>query len=395
MTNRPMFPDLTDADIADLTAFRHELHEHPEVSGQEADTARRVCRMLAETRPDAIYDGLGGHGVAAVFDSGQPGPTILVRAELDALPILELGDIPHRSTRPGTAHLCGHDGHSTILVGLARVLSRHRPPRGRIVLMFQPAEETGEGAAAVIADPRYDLIRPDWAFSLHNFPEFPKGTATLVAGPANCASRGMWVRLTGSTAHASRPTDGVSPMRAMCALLPGLEALGTSAPLGPGLAMITPTHARLGEPTYGVAPGEARLQVTLRAVLDADMDDLMTRAETLIHEVATADGLDVEIGYEDVFLASVNDPQATDCLAEALTRIGLQRHNPGVPSVASEDFGRFGNAGARSAMVFVGSGPDQAPVHTPHYDFDDDLIPVGVALFCETISACLSRSLPE
>ena len=395
MNNDTLFPPLGDADIRELTAFRHELHRYPELSGEEQETARRVCAMLEPTAPDALLEGLGGHGVAAVYDSGLPGPTILVRSELDALPILELGEIDHRSAKPGTAHLCGHDGHSTILVGLGRVLSRQRPPRGRVVLMFQPAEETGQGAAAVVADPRYGEIRPDWAFSLHNMPEIEKGSAELVVGPANCASRGMWIRLTGSTAHASRPGDGLSPMRAMCTLLPALEALGAGQLPEPDFVMVTPTHARLGEPSYGVAPGEAWLQVTLRTADDAHMSDVVQRAEDLAKRTALDNGLAVTIGYEDVFPASVNDADAVDCLAEALARSGIRRITPPGPSVASEDFGRFGKAGARSAMVFLGAGPDSHAVHTPEYDFDDTLIPVGVRIFSEAIAACLDRTGAE
>ncbi|MEC7258116.1 MAG: M20/M25/M40 family metallo-hydrolase, partial [Pseudomonadota bacterium] len=126
MKNAPYFPELTEDDIRDLTAFRHELHQHPELSGEERETARRVCDKLADSAPDTVLTDVGGHGIAAIFDSGVPGPTILFRSELDALPIEDLGDIPYRSTVPGKAHLCGHDGHSTILLGLGRTLGRQR-----------------------------------------------------------------------------------------------------------------------------------------------------------------------------------------------------------------------------------------------------------------------------
>ena len=291
MTNRLSFPHPTEDDIRELTAFRHELHRYPELSGEEQETARRVCEMLSPTKPDKLLTGLGGHGVAAIYDSGKPGPTILFRSELDALPIQELGAAEHRSTVPGKAHLCGHDGHSTILLGLGRILSRERPTSGRVILMFQPAEEDGAGAAAVIADPRYSEIRPDWAFSLHNMPEIEFGVGRLGAGPANCASRGMEIRLTGSTAHASRPSDGRSPMKAISELMPALEACGSGKPLGPGFSMVTVTHASMGAPAYGVAPGEAKVFATLRTVADEDMGALMDKAETLIRAIATRLGL--------------------------------------------------------------------------------------------------------
>ena len=244
-------------DLRELVAWRHEAHRHPELSGEEEQTAGRVCAMLARAMPDRIISGLGGHGVAAIFDSGKQGPTIMFRSELDALPIEELGGVAHRSLDPGKAHLCGHDGHSAILLGLGKLLGRQRPERGRVVLMFQPAEEDGSGAAAVIADPRYGEIRPDYAFALHNMPGFPMGEAYLSEGPANCASRGVRIELTGSTAHASQPEAGRSPMRAVAELMPRLEEAGNGGQPRPGYALVTVTHASMGAASYGVAPGHA------------------------------------------------------------------------------------------------------------------------------------------
>lgn len=395
LKNAPTFPELSEEDLSELTAFRHELHRYPELSGEEEQTARRVRGMLDALAPDSVVEGLGGHGIAAVFDSGVPGPTILFRSELDALPIEELGVSDHRSTVPGKAHLCGHDGHSTILLGLGRILARQRPERGRVILMFQPAEEDGTGAKAVIEDERFEALRPDWAFSLHNSPEVPLGSARLGAGTANCASRGMWVRLTGSTAHASRPSDGVSPMRAISELMPALEGLSSGLPLGPGYSLVTLTHASMGAKSYGVAPGEALLLVTLRTVDDDEMEELMAKAEARIAEAAQAHGLALELGYGDVFLASVNDPDATAILEEGLRRAGVRHELQEEPSVGSEDFGRFGLAGAKSAMLFLGAGPDCPAVHTPEYDFRDALIPMGVRIFSEALAACLERDLAD
>ncbi|GKX34401.1 MAG: peptidase M20 [Rhizobiaceae bacterium MnEN-MB40S] len=392
MTNRPTFPEPTAEDIRDLTALRHDLHRHPELSGEEQETARRVCAMLEPTRPDRILSGLGGHGVAAIYDSGKPGPTVLFRAELDALPIRELGSVPYRSTIDGKAHLCGHDGHMAILLGFGRVLSRARPSRGRVVLMFQPAEENGKGAAAVVSDPAYDDIRPDWAFSLHNVPEIDFGAAKLGAGPTNCASRGMWIRLIGSTAHASRPDAGRSPMHALCELMPAMEACGGGAPLGPGFTMVTLTHAAMGAPSYGIAPGEATIFAALRTYADDGMDGLVARVETLAKETAERHGLGCEIGYDDIFLACTNDARATAHLAAGVTRAGLVHELQTKPSIGSEDFGRFGLAGAKSAMVYIGAGPGRPSVHTPKYDFLDDLIPIGIRIFSETLSDVLHAS---
>jgi len=391
MTNRLSFPLPTEDDLRELTAFRHELHRNPELSGEEQETARRVCEMLVPTHPDTVLTKLGGHGVAAVYDSGAPGPTILFRSELDALPIQELGTIEHRSTVSGKAHLCGHDGHTTILLGLGRILSRARPTSGRVILMFQPAEEDGAGAATVIADPRYSEIKPDWAFSLHNAPDVNFGSARLGSGHVNCASRGIWIRLTGSTAHASRPTDGRSPMKAISELMPALEACGSGKPLGPGFSMVTVTHASMGAATFGVAPGEAKILATLRTVADEEMDALVSQVETLVRDAGDRHGLACEFGYDDVFLACTNDTEATAILLSGVERAGVRHETQTLPSVGSEDFGRFGLSGAKSAMVFLGSGPSWPRVHTPEYDFRDELIPIGIRIFSETLAACLEN----
>ncbi len=386
-----MVSSLSDADLRELAEWRHETHRHPELSGEEAGTARRVIDMLAPTSPDQVLAGLGGHGVAAVYDSGMAGPTLMVRSELDALPIEELGAVAHRSLVPGKSHLCGHDGHTTILLGLARLLGRTRPTRGRVVLMFQPAEEDGSGAAAVIADERYDDILPDYAFALHNMPGLPLGEAFLSAGPANCASRGIRIQLHGSTAHAAHPEAGRSPMRAVARLMPELEAAGGGGALGPGYSLVTVTHASMGAPVYGVAPGHAEIRATLRTISDDEMDDLCSRVEQLVRIVASDNGLGHEVEYADIFLACTNDAQAVEYLRAGLERAGVPHRPTPEPQRGSEDFGRFGDR-ARSAMLLLGAGVDAPEVHTPTYDFPDALIAPGVRLFAETLAVAMDRA---
>lgn len=371
---------LTNSDMAELTDWRHLVHSHPDLSGLEAQTAQRVCDALGPTSPDLILTGLGGHGVAAVYHGAEQGPTVLFRCELDALPIEELSGLPYRSQVPGTGHLCGHDGHMTILTGLARLVGRVRPARGRAVLLFQPAEEDGSGAAAVIADPRFGQIAPDWAFSLHNMPGAPLGQVWLKAGPVNCASRGLRIVLGGKTSHASVPEAGVSPALALAGLIPALMAAGPGGVVGPGYRLATVTHARLGEPAFGIAPGHAELWVTLRALTDTDMRALLDEAEHLAMAAAASAGLSLEMSHHDIFAGCENDPQATDLLAQALDALSI-RHDPGeLPMRGSEDFGLFGK-GARSAMFFLGAGVDHPMLHNPDYDFPDALIAPGVAVF--------------
>ncbi len=258
---------LTKTDIANLTAFRRDLHRFPEISGAESATAARVCAALGALNPDEIVTGLGGQGVAAVFNGAGPGPSVLFRAELDALPIEEISTAAYRSANPGRGHLCGHDGHMTLLIGLGLLMSRKRPASGRVILMFQPAEENGSGARAVVRDPRYAALRPDWAFATHNWPGLAHGQVLLSKGVVNCASQGLRITLSGKTAHAATPETGRSPALALSRLIPALTALGKGGPITDDFRLVTVTHARLGEPSFGIAPGEAALWVTLRTLL--------------------------------------------------------------------------------------------------------------------------------
>lgn len=371
---------LTNADIVDLTGFRQFLHRHPELSGQEHWTARQIVAALRPLRPARILTGLGGHGVAAVWDAAKTGPTVMFRAELDALPIEEISEIAHRSTVAGKGHLCGHDGHMTMLLGLARLLSRQPPARGRIVLMFQPAEEDGSGAAAVLADPQFDEIRPDWAFALHNMPGLPLGHVAIASGPANCASEGLRMVFRGRTAHASMPEQGVSPALALAALIPAALAAGPGGALDSGFRLVSICHARMGEPAFGITPGEGELWLTLRSLLDTDMEALRREVMDLAEAQAARHGLSVAFTHHDSFAACTNHPEASRIITRALEDLGVSHDATGLPMRASEDFGRFGRC-SRSAMFLLGAGEGQPGLHNPDYDFPDMLIAQGVAIF--------------
>ncbi|MEF2073092.1 amidohydrolase [Consotaella aegiceratis] len=366
-------------DLAELTAWRHALHQRPDLSGEEEATARAVESFLAPTGPDRLLKDLGGHGLAAIYNGVESGPTVMLRAELDALPIHEIGDAPYRSQTDGKGHLCGHDGHMAILAGVARELARRRPGQGRVVLLFQPAEETGAGAAAVLTDPRFAEIAPDYAFALHNLPGLPLGEVALKDGPVNCASRGLRVDLSGRTAHASMPETGRSPMAAVAHLMPALTGLGVGGTLSDDFALVTVTHAVMGEPCFGVAPGHAEIWATLRTMRDARMSPLVETAEWVTRHLAETNGLDWSVSYHDVFRHCENDPDAVGHLRGALDAVGVP-HKPGEPMRASEDFGRFRDV-AKTAMLFLGAGTDHPSLHNPDYDFPDALIPVGARIF--------------
>ena len=380
---------LDTADLERLIVFRRQRHRHPELSGGEQDTASAVVALLTATDPDEIVTGLGGHGVAVVYRGAHDGPTLLLRAELDALPITELTDVPHRSVNAGVGHHCGHDGHMAILAGVGIALGRRRPARGRVVLLFQPAEENAAGAAAVLADPAFAPLRPDLAFALHNLSSLPLGQVVLDEGLVNCASRGLRVILDGETTHASAPQNGVSPAAAVATLLDTLPALGRGGDLDEQYRLVTVTHAVLGEEALGVAPGHAEVWATLRTMTDDGMQALRADAERLARAAADRDGLTVAFDEHDVFHHCENHPDAVAVLRRAFDQEGIA-HTTGVRERGSEDFGLFRSV-APSAMFFLGSGrgAESPQLHNPDFDFPDELIDVGTRAFIRAVREML------
>ncbi|WP_164658801.1 amidohydrolase [Tropicibacter sp. Alg240-R139] len=379
---------MTPEQLARLTALRHDLHRTPEISGEEAQTAAKIAQIMRDLNADQVLTGIGGHGVAAIFNGSEPGPTVAIRCELDALPIPEETGAPYASETPGKGHLCGHDGHMTIVIAVAESLAAKRPAKGRAVMIFQPAEETGKGAPAFRADPQFSQIAPDMVFSLHNLPGLALGHVELCTSAANCASRGMRVVLTGKTSHAAAPQDGLSPAAVMADLMPKLAALGQGGDLSADFALTTLTHAQLGEPTFGVAPGHGELWITLRTVTDTRMEALVNEAETLVRTSAQTAGLHVTITYDDIFEACTNAPEATRHLRQTCLSLDVPVQLTETPQKFSEDFGQFAKS-AQSAMFWLGSGEAHPQLHNPDYDFPDALIPVGAVIFLTALRTVL------
>jgi len=372
--------------IETLIALRRELHRTPELSGEEEQTAARVVSELTRFQPDEILTGLGGHGVAAVFSGVENGPTVLFRCELDGLPIREISTSDWRSQTEGKAHLCGHDGHMAILCGLGAKLANNRPVRGRVILMFQPAEETGAGAAGVIADPRFASIQPDYAFALHNLPGLPMSTVGIRSGPFTFASEGLAIRLTGRTSHAAQPEAGHCPAGVMATLMDQLPKLPLTLGHKAGHSLVTLSHARLGEAAFGISPGEADIWVTIRAIDDTLQSELMNAAEDLARTNAEKSEFEIELTHHEEFVAGHNDPEASAFIVEAMNDLGFEQVGVEDPFRWSEDFGRFGSV-AKSALFVLGAGVDHPRLHNQDYDFPDELIAPGVAMFADIARA--------
>ncbi len=363
-----------------LIQYRQELHQHPEISGEEKLTSRRVAKWIERYEPDEIISGLGGHGLAAIFRGRHQGQTVLFRAELDALPLKETNSFGHRSKTPQTAHLCGHDGHMVFLLGLAETLHLEPPERGTAVLLFQPAEETGTGAEKVLKDPGFSSIQPDYVFAIHNLPGFDLHQVILSNQHFAAASTGMIIRLQGRTSHAAEPEKGRSPAMAVAKIIQRLHELPSKMQNLQGFALLTVIHVKIGEVAFGTTPGEAFVMATLRAFENDDLKNLSLEAENLVAFISQREGLEFEITYTESFPATVNDADAATFIQNAAGKLNLAVYHIDEPFKWTEDFGHF-TSQFRGALIGLGSGKKHPALHNPDYDFPDDLIPTGVGLF--------------
>lgn len=364
---------------------RQILHQWPELSGQEQATATRIAEWLKPFQPNKLLTDVGGYGVLAVF--GESGPGIMLRCELDALPIQETNDFEHRSQHAGVAHKCGHDGHMAILLEVAKRLHQQPGNSGRIILLFQPAEETGAGAAAVAADPQFQALNPNYAFALHNMPGYPLGSVILRQGTMNCASRGVIIKLQGKTAHAAQPETGHSPALAMAALINELSAYADSSG-GGQLAMVTVVGARLGDKAFGTAPAQAELYVTLRSETQTGMQMMLNTIEQRVAALCQQYQLQSEQFFEDVFPATVNTPAGADFIRQSAINNAFPLIELAESIRWSEDFGHLMN-GCEGGLFGLGAGKQHAALHNPDYDFPDALIGVGADLFMDIVKQCM------
>lgn len=383
MTDRSQKQDLNSS-----IELRRWLHAHPELSEQERQTARQIAERLAVTGPARLLERLGSmqSGLCAVYHGKTPGPTVLIRCELDALPIQESNRFEHRSETPGVSHKCGHDGHMATLVRLAELLAGSPLPRGRVLLLFQPAEETGTGARAVLDDPRFqELGAPDCVYAFHNIPKFELGTVLLRRGVFAQASVGFAVRFVGSTSHSSYPEHGRSPARAVTRLVDAVSDVESLLQRKPGAPVLgTVTFAQLGEAgqgsNFGVAPGAGAVMGVLRAQQTPDLDDLRLALESQVKAWAEASKLRHSLSWHEPFAATHSDAGCVDRVAAAARELGLKVEEMKEPFRWSEDFGHFTDR-YKGAFFGLGSGSDQPQLHDDAYDFPDELIEIGARLY--------------
>ena len=378
-----------------LEKLRDKLNKNAELSGQEKETNKIINKFLEKTNPDVHYKNIGGYGIVAIYKGAEEGKNILFRADIDGLNIpsgQQTTDNGQQSVSESKAngqqptvngqysHRCGHDGHATILCGLAMRYGKKRPEKGNVILLFQPAEETGEGALAVINDPLFKEIKIDMAFALHNRPGYAKHQIILKKGCFASASLGLKLIFDGATSHASQPEKGNNPQRVITTLLDAFQKKYENLKKDKYHTTLTVTHVAIGEETFGVTPGHAEIWLTLRSQDDESLQNLTDSTIALSEYVAKEFKLKFSHSIHEAFAATMNSSREVDIVEQAAKDLKLSVNNIKEPFPWSEDFGRFGSI-CPICLFGLGSGFEHEPLHSPIYDFEDEIIDTGVEVF--------------
>ncbi|MCA7952940.1 M20 family metallopeptidase [Burkholderia seminalis] len=376
-----VIPDTSlDLHHAHWATLRRDLHAHPELRFEEHRTADVVAREL-EALGYAVSRGLGGTGVVASLPGADPRRGIVLRADLDALPIHEANDFAHASCTHGIMHACGHDGHTVMLLGAARILKDLPQLPGAVHFVFQPGEEGGAGARKMIDDGLFDRYPTEAVFGMHNWPGLPAGQFGMRTGPIMAAGSRFRITVTGKGAHAAQPHLGIDPVPLACAMVLQCQTIAArhKDPVDPAVISVCMFQAGT---TDNVIPDSAELRGTIRT-LSSELQQRLHRDVRLVCEgLAAAHGARVDVEFFQYYPATVNTPAET-ALCE--TVVGdtfgddrLLRDVP--PNMTSEDFG-FMLEERPGAYVLIGNAPagtDAPSLHHPKYDFNDDIIPAGV-----------------
>lgn len=367
----------------EIINFRKRLHKFPELAGKEKLTATRIVDFARRFHHAEIMTKLGGEGIAVIFEGKAPGKTIMIRCDMDALPIKEPNIIDYASVNSGISHKCGHDGHMAIVSGLIPLLALNKIQCGKVVLLYQPAEETGEGAKKILEDPRFGSIEPDFIFALHNLPGFPLHTVVVKNDVFAASSRGLIIRLRGISSHAAEPEKGITPSLAVAELITKLTGLPRLKTIR-DFALLTIIHARIGERAFGTTPGYAELMATLRAFNEDDMHLIQEQALSLIQTIGSKHKLQTEIEWVEEFPATLNDAKCVELLRESAAENQMKLTEISLPFRWSEDFGHFTQK-YKGAMFGLGAGIGHPELHQPDYDFPDEIILKGIKLFYSII----------
>ncbi len=376
--------------LAELTALRRDLHAHPETAFHETRTAQVVAKELAAYGLE-VHQGLAKTGVVGVLRRGSADRAIALRADMDALPLAEHNDFPHRSRHEGRMHACGHDGHTAMLLGAARWLAERGRFDGTLVFVFQPAEEEDNGAAVMIQDGLFERFPVSRVFGLHNWPGLPLGHMAVHDGPVMAGTCVFRITVEGHGAHAAMPQEGRDPVVAASQLVLALQTIVSRNldPLEAGVVSVTQIH---GGTTSNIIPDRVVLEGTLRSFKPEVQARLEEGLERLCNGVAASYGVQVRVSYDERIPATVNAPAETALcrrVARALCGAGAVAERP-APSLAAEDFA-FMLQAKPGCYVWLGNGPGEGgcTLHNPRYDFNDQSLALGVSYWVALAEAAL------
>jgi len=375
----------------EMTAWRRDIHAHPELGFEETRTSRLVAEKL-ESFGLEVHRGVGRTGVVGVLRAGNGTQSVGLRADMDALPIQETNDFPHRSRNAGRMHACGHDGHTTMLLGAAKALAETRNFDGTVNFIFQPAEEGLGGARAMIEDGLFERFPCQALFGMHNRPSLPVGWFAVRAGPMMAAGGFFDVTIHGKGAHGARPEVGVDPVIVAAHVATALQTIVSRnvAPVDTAVVSVTKIH---GGDAYNVIPQTATLAGTVRAFSRPVMDTVEAAFRRIVAGVAQGFGARAEIELEWKFAPTINDPQQAEFAASVCAGlVGAERVQRDPPLImASEDFS-FMLEQVPGCYLNIGndSGETSCEVHNPGYDFNDAALPFGAALFARLVETRLA-----
>ena len=375
--------------LHNLIELRHKLHKHPELSNYESNTAEIIRQYISQYDPDEIIEGLGGHGIAAIFVMPNEGPTITIRCELDALPIQEANEeLTYKSSSQGISHKCGHDGHMTIVAGLAEWLQQKQLPRGRVILLFQPAEENGQGAERILNDARFRSLNTDYIFALHNIPQEPQHSIIIMDQGFSAEVISVIIKISGKTSHAAEPDKGNNPALSLSQIITSLAALNVTDPYDNKFAILTPVHINMGDANYGISPGSAESHYTMRTWDKAHMTRLKNEVSKIVQTSSDQHETQFELKWLEYFPASPNKSECNQHIRQAAQVNNLEIINRPYPFKFGEDFGWY-TSQYKTAMFGLGAGLSTPPLHNETYDFPDAIIPTGISMFQSIIKSIL------
>lgn len=366
--------------MEELTQLRQELHQHPEVSGNESKTSKRILDFLSKYKPTQVITNLGGEGILAIYKGKETGKSLLFRCELDALPIEEINAFNYKSVYQGVSHKCGHDGHMAILCGLAKTIYENPLEKGTIMLLFQPSEEDGNGAKRVLNDSKFQRINPDFAFALHNLPGYKKHQIVIKDNTFTCAVNSMIIQLSGKTSHAGEPENGINPALAIAEIIAFFNSKINNDVASNEYCLITPIHITMGEKAYGVSAGYGEVHFTIRSNSNVQMRSIEANLEESVKEIASKFNLKTKIDWTESFQANENNVEAVNYIRKAASSLTLKIVEKELPFTFGEDFGLFTQK-YKGAMLGLGSGENTPALHNPDYDFPDEIIATGIQLF--------------